>query len=150
MKVLEKGTPTAPTWTAEVLCTGVGTGGGGCGAKLLIEKDDVVAVPHPDGHAAQMFAFCCPECGVETGIASVPSFVRSQARVMPAQAPVDSGETARLIARMTEARIAVEAIRPPSHRGSCPIEDDTSYAPCNCGASDVERAIEKAKTLLRV
>jgi hypothetical protein len=37
MKVLEKG----PGWSMEVVCTGRGNGGCGCGAKLLVERGDV-------------------------------------------------------------------------------------------------------------
>jgi hypothetical protein len=40
MKILKKGRE-QKGWTREEICTGVGNGGGGCGAKLLVEQGDL-------------------------------------------------------------------------------------------------------------
>lgn len=40
MKVLRPGRK-QKGWSTEAECTGLGNGGGGCGAKLLVEEDDV-------------------------------------------------------------------------------------------------------------
>lgn len=73
MQVLEKGRP-QKGWTKEFVCTGAGNGGGGCGAKLLVEQNDVYQTHHYDyggGHDVYN-TFRCPECGVQTDIGNVP------------------------------------------------------------------------------
>ncbi|MBE6146037.1 MAG: hypothetical protein E7171_05385 [Firmicutes bacterium] len=79
MKVLEKG----PGWSMEVKCTGSGNGGGGCGAKLLIERGDVYLTHSYDyggGHDVY-YTIRCPECDVQTDIEydKLPSFIRDEA-----------------------------------------------------------------------
>ena len=57
-------------WAREFECTGKGNGGGGCGAMLLVEQDDVYCTHHYDysgGHDV-FCTFRCQECGVETDI----------------------------------------------------------------------------------
>lgn len=79
MKVLEKG----KGWGIEVICTGKGNGGGGCGAKLLVERGDIYLTHSYDyGGGHDVYYTCrCPECGVETDIdySKVPSKIRSDA-----------------------------------------------------------------------
>lgn len=79
MKVLEKG----PGWGIEVICTGKGNGGCGCGSKLLVERGDIYLTHSYDyagGHDIY-YTFTCPECGVETDIDSskIPSLIRREA-----------------------------------------------------------------------
>lgn len=52
------------------ICTGAGNGGGGCGAKLLVEASDLykTASSHYDGSTDHYTTFKCPECSVETDI----------------------------------------------------------------------------------
>ena len=50
----------------------------------------------------------------------------------------------QLLEKIVRAKIMLEAIPRARHTNFCPIEDDTSYAPCNCGASDRHRPIEDA------
>jgi hypothetical protein len=73
MKVLEKGRP-QKGWAKEFTCTGAGNGNGGCGAKLLVEQDDVYNTHRYDyGGGHDVFnTFRCPECGVQTDIGHVP------------------------------------------------------------------------------
>ncbi len=69
MKVLEKGRPQRG-WAKEFTCTGRGNGGGGCGAKLLVEFPDLYHTHHYDyggGHDVYV-TFRCADCGVETDI----------------------------------------------------------------------------------
>lgn len=77
MKVLEKGRP-QKSWAKEFVCTG--NRGDGCGAKLLVEQDDVYNVyyhHHNDDYNVYN-TFRCPECGVQTDIGRVPFTPRSQ------------------------------------------------------------------------
>ena len=66
MKVLKPGTG----WHIEVVCTGKGNGDGGCGAKLLVEKDDIYKTRSVDrdGFSDNYFTICCIQCGIETDI----------------------------------------------------------------------------------
>ena len=79
MKVLEKGRP-QKGWATEATCTGHGNGGGGCGAKLLVEEGDLYQTAHHsyDGSSDYYTTFKCPECGVETDLPDsiVPGRVR--------------------------------------------------------------------------
>lgn len=73
MKVLEKGRE-QKGWSKDFECTGDGNGGGGCGAKLLVEQDDVyMTYSHARDETTGYHTFMCPECGVETDI---PSSIR--------------------------------------------------------------------------
>ena len=80
MKVLEKGRP-QKGWAIETTCTGSGNGMGGCGAKLLVEQDDLYYThsSHYDGSNETYITFRCPECGVETDLPThkVPGKVQS-------------------------------------------------------------------------
>lgn len=66
MRVLEKG----PGWNIEVKCTGAGNSGIGCGAKLLVERDDIYLTHSYDmvGDCTTYNTIRCPICGVETDI----------------------------------------------------------------------------------
>lgn len=69
MKVLEKGQK--PVWSKEVMCTGYGNGGGGCGAKLLVDNTDLYHTYNSDMYGdvyATHITFRCPECDVQTDI----------------------------------------------------------------------------------
>lgn len=79
MKVLEKG----PGWNMEILCTGKCNGGGGCGARLLIERGDIYLTHSYDytgGHDTY-YTIRCPECGIETDLESkkLPSLIKREA-----------------------------------------------------------------------
>lgn len=73
MKVLKKGRP-QKKWAIECECTGIGNGNGGCGAKLLVEQDDIFKTEsyHYDGSHNDYNTFECPECGVLTDVGNVP------------------------------------------------------------------------------
>jgi hypothetical protein len=69
MKVLEKGRP-QKGWAKEFVCSGKGNNDGGCGAKLLVEFDDLFRTFHTDyGGGKDVFVtFKCMDCGVLTDI----------------------------------------------------------------------------------
>ena len=69
MKVIKKGRR-QQGWAKEYVCTGKGNGGGGCGATLLVEEDDLFRTGHHcyDGSSDYFITFRCPECGVLTDI----------------------------------------------------------------------------------
>lgn len=69
MKILKKGRA-QKGWAKEFDCTGSGNGGSGCGAKLLVEQDDVfrTASHHYDGSSEYYNTFKCPCCYVWTDI----------------------------------------------------------------------------------
>lgn len=68
MKVLEKGRP-QKGWATEKVCTGEGNGGVGCGAKLLVEQEDLFKThSHVRDETTTYITFKCPECGVLTDI----------------------------------------------------------------------------------
>ena len=75
MKVIQKGRE-QKGWAKEFICTGRGNGDGGCGAKLLVEADDIFRTSHTDygGGTDHYTTFRCCECGVETDI-TVPANV---------------------------------------------------------------------------
>lgn len=74
MKVLEKGRP-QKGWAKELLCTGQGNGGGGCGAKLLVEKDDLYQTSSSVYNETDYYVtFRCPECGVQTDTTETPFY----------------------------------------------------------------------------
>lgn len=66
MKVLKEG----PGWNIEQTCTGKGNGDGGCGAVLLVEKDDIYMTWHTylAGDTDYYYTFTCPCCDVKTDI----------------------------------------------------------------------------------
>lgn len=68
MKVLEKGRPQVG-WSGEFVCTGCGNGGGGCGAKLLVEGGDVFRTESTCRDETDFFStFVCEACGTATDI----------------------------------------------------------------------------------
>jgi hypothetical protein len=70
MKVLERGRP-QKGWSTEIKCTGSGNGGGGCGAKLLVEQVDLYKTYRNCRDESDTFVtFTCCECGVETDLPS--------------------------------------------------------------------------------
>lgn len=72
MKVLEKGRPQAG-WSVEAICTGSGNGGGGCGARLLVEAGDLYKTHRYCRDEHDVFiTFSCPDCGVETDLKDTP------------------------------------------------------------------------------
>lgn len=73
MKTINKGKP----WSKKVKCTGHGNGSGGCGAQLLIEKEDLYETSrecYGDSSPTYYTTFACQECGVETDI-EVPDHI---------------------------------------------------------------------------
>jgi phage FluMu protein Com len=76
MKVLDRG----PGWSVERDCTGSGNGGGGCGAKLLVEEGDLFETAHTDygGDRETYVTFRCPQCKKLTDIPphDVPAAIR--------------------------------------------------------------------------
>jgi hypothetical protein len=75
MKILEPGRP-QEGWSREEICTGVGNGNGGCGAKLLVEQEDLYRTESGsamDQSSESYTTFCCVSCGVETDMKDVPS-----------------------------------------------------------------------------
>ena len=69
MKILKKGRP-QKGWATEAKCTWEGNGGGGCGALLLIEEEDLYQTrsEHYDGNTDYYITLKCSECGVTTDI----------------------------------------------------------------------------------
>ncbi len=88
MKVLKKGRP-QKGWTKEYKCTGKGNKGGGCGALLQVEEDDLfLTQSHARDEITEYISFRCCECGVITDIwnadstedCPVPDLVYEKAR----------------------------------------------------------------------
>lgn len=73
MKVIEKGRP-QKGWSTEKKCTGAGNGDGGCGAKLLVEEDDLFETYASFmGRDEEWYTtFRCAACGVLTDITPRP------------------------------------------------------------------------------
>ena len=68
MKVLQKGRQQRG-WSIEATCTGIGNGGGGCGARLLVEQPDIYQTSSSCRDETDYFAtFQCPECFVLTDL----------------------------------------------------------------------------------
>ena len=69
MKVLKPGRE-QKGWSTEATCTGKGNGGGGCGATLLVEEEDIYQTAHHsyDGSSDYFNTFRCVSCGVETDL----------------------------------------------------------------------------------
>lgn len=56
-------------WSKKFKCTGIGNGGGGCRAILLVSEYDIYeTVSCSMGETERHKTFCCPQCGVETDI----------------------------------------------------------------------------------
>lgn len=73
MKVLEKGT-IEPLWKERVICSGIGNGGGGCGANLEVHLEDVYKTTSYcyDGSSDDHNTIMCPVCNKETDIKGPP------------------------------------------------------------------------------
>ena len=74
MKLIKKGTG-QKGWAKEYSCTGIGNGGGGCTALLLVEQPDLYYTYHScyDGSTDKFVTFTCSQCGIETDIEDMPS-----------------------------------------------------------------------------
>lgn len=80
MKVIKPGRPQAG-WSKEAECSGDGTGGGGCGAVLLVEEGDLFETQgSARDETTYYMTFKCPSCGVETDLRDVPSSVWARVR----------------------------------------------------------------------
>lgn len=90
MKILEKGRAQTG-WSKEFRCTGDGNGGGGCGALLLVEQDDVYQTSRCSmGDCDYFRTFTCGACGVETDIdASIPFSIPTKTKWKARQANRD-------------------------------------------------------------
>jgi hypothetical protein len=57
-------------WAKKFKCTGEGNKGGGCGAVLLVEQDDIFYTysNHYDGSSETYCTFQCPQCQVLTDL----------------------------------------------------------------------------------
>ena len=69
MKILKKGRE-QKGWSKEFICSGKGNKEGGCGAKLLVEYDDLFRTFQTDmtGDRDIFLTFKCVECGVLTDV----------------------------------------------------------------------------------
>ena len=81
MKVINPGRD-QEGWAKEKECTGHGNGGGGCGAILLVEEEDIYKtfVSYGYGSSDSYRTFQCPQCGVETGFknSEIPTSIWSR------------------------------------------------------------------------
>ena len=72
-------------WSHEFTCTGSGNGGGGCGAVLLVEQEDLyMTYSHCRDETDSYTTFTCSACGVETDIKS---------GIVPGNLPIPSKDT---------------------------------------------------------
>ncbi len=72
MKVIEKGTG-QKGWAQNHVCSGMGNGMGGCGAKLLVEQGDLFKT---GGDEDSLITFECVECGVLTNLREFPEHLK--------------------------------------------------------------------------
>ena len=76
MKVLQEG----PGWSIKQKCTGIGNGGGGCGALLEVERNDIYLTSSTDlsGETDYYFTFRCPCCDIETDVPEkdIPTIIK--------------------------------------------------------------------------
>lgn len=69
MKVIQEG----QGWSIIRDCTGIGNGGGGCGARLEVEKEDLfLTYSSCMGESETHVTFRCPLCRVLTDTNGVP------------------------------------------------------------------------------
>ena len=76
MKIIKPGKH--PKWTLEATCTGKGNGGGGCGAKLLLEEGDLFhTFTHRYGDSRETYtSFRCCSCKCLTDLSvNIPPHV---------------------------------------------------------------------------
>jgi len=86
MKVLEKGRAQRG-WSLKQTCSGKGNGGGGCGAKLLVEESDLYETQSHALHETDYYTtYTCPCCGVLSDVPDslVPSTLQ---RSLPYKSP---------------------------------------------------------------
>jgi len=73
MKLIKKGRD-QKGWATEIFCTGDSESGGGCGALLLVEQDDIFTYRTGGSYCEEGndvdYAFICSECGLQTVIDS--------------------------------------------------------------------------------
>lgn len=76
MKVLQEG----PGWSIKQKCTGIGNGGGGCGALLEVEREDIYLTSSTDlsGETDYYYTFRCPCCDIETDVPErdIPAIIK--------------------------------------------------------------------------
>lgn len=76
MKVLEPGRKQRG-WATETTCTGKGNGGGGCGARLLVEEPDLFRTSRHTRDGSEHFVtFECVCCGVLSDVDNYPPGAR--------------------------------------------------------------------------
>jgi predicted RNA-binding Zn-ribbon protein involved in translation (DUF1610 family) len=94
MKVLSKGRK-QKGYSSKRICTGNGNGGGGCGAKLLVEQADLYLTSNSDmkGDTDHFVTFVCPECGVETDIGCPSSKEEEIAKENSRRRPIGRDDT---------------------------------------------------------
>lgn len=72
MKILKRGRK-QKGWSTKATCTGLGNGNGGCGAELLVERDDLFRTEsHARDETTTYTTFKCKACGVLTDLEDVP------------------------------------------------------------------------------
>lgn len=93
MKVLKSGNG-MKEWSKQVVCTGKGNGGGGCGAELLIGLSDLFhTYASYMGREEEWFVtFACVECAVLTDVKGAPV----QARDLPSRVAHKEGRRYKL------------------------------------------------------
>jgi hypothetical protein len=75
MKVIQKGR-TQTGWAKELVCSGAGNHGGGCGAILMVEQGDLFnTFIHSRDEREVFVTFRCSECGVLTDTKDFPKGV---------------------------------------------------------------------------
>ncbi len=73
MKVITPGRP-QKGWAKECTCSGAGNGGGGCGARVLVEQGDLFQTAKHcyDGSSEYFVTYECGACGVWNDIKDSP------------------------------------------------------------------------------
>lgn len=113
MKQLAKGSGQSG-WAVQTVCSGEGWGGGGCGAKFLVEEGDLFTwSPNSPGGKV---SYQCQDCGVLTSLGvcwggPVPGYVRDRlrevkdpGRLKPSKAP--SAGSAATLTEKPQQRVA--------------------------------------------
>ena len=97
MKVLRPGREQRG-WAGEFACTGNGNGGGGCGAKLLVEEGDIFdtfqGANYGGDSPERVQTFACGACGVWNDIPAgkAPHDVGLGRKAPPKPAPTPKGK----------------------------------------------------------
>jgi non-canonical (house-cleaning) NTP pyrophosphatase len=104
MKVLKQGSG-QKGWSTKAICTGQGNGGGGCGAELLVDEEDLYQTSSTVRDETDYFVtFDCPECGVKTDLENPPRSLQD-----------------RVSEKLKAARLKAEKPRPPLKVRNSPI-----------------------------